>query len=354
MKGARLRFIATRYPHWGNHAGIGQFTKHLDRQRYRVDYHLVADNDSQLPLPGARLRERLRDRVQQSGMAWYKLSDLAAELRALGASLAGRAQLVHFLDGEHGAQFLPQWLAAMPGRDPPLVASYHQPAQLLPTLVDPKVLTLLDAVVLVAPSQRGFFEAFMPAEKIVTILHGIDTDYYRPGALPDDGIFRCVTAGHWLRDWGAMKRAAKALREHSDIEFHVVTNRVTGLEGLPNVRIHNGLTDGELLTLYQRCDLGLLPLTDSTANNSLLEFIACGLPLLSTDLEAVRAYVGDDEAVLLSPGEGAGFAQAILDLRDDLELCAGMGRAARRRAEQLAWPNIAAEYAQLYSRLLTE
>jgi hypothetical protein len=43
-------------------------------------------------------------------MAWYKLSDLAAELRALGRCGTGDAEVVHFLDGEHGAQFLPMLL----------------------------------------------------------------------------------------------------------------------------------------------------------------------------------------------------------------------------------------------------
>jgi hypothetical protein len=55
-----VRFLATRYPHWGGHAGIGQFTRHL--ADFTVDYHLVNDDDSQLPLPFPAWRDRLRRR----------------------------------------------------------------------------------------------------------------------------------------------------------------------------------------------------------------------------------------------------------------------------------------------------
>lgn len=349
----RLRLVGTRYPHWGAHAGVGQFSRFLGPHGFRVDHRLTPDDDSALPLPGAARRDQLRRRVQQGGMAWYKLSDLAAEMRALAAAAAGRADLVHFLDGEHGAQFLPRWLDRLPGRrgrQVPVVASYHQPPALLPGLVDPAVLSRLDAVVLVSPTQAPFFEAHLPPARVVTILHGIDTEFFAPGLAPDDGVLRCVTAGHWLRDWPAMRRAAEGLAGKR-VEMHVVTGGATGLEDLPHVHHHKGLSDEALLALYQRCDLGLLPLIDSTANNSLLEMIACGLPLVTTGLASVRAYVDEAAAVLLPEGN-EGAAEAVLALRDDPAHRARMGRAARIRAELLALPGVAAAYAALYHEVL--
>lgn len=346
----RLQFLATRYPHWGAHSGIGQFTRHLG-SRFSVDFQLVSDDDSGLPLPYPSWRDRLRVRIQRSGMVWYKLSDLAAEMRTLVRCLLGQAHLVHFLDGEHGVQFLPRWLDFVPGRRPPVIASYHQPAEMLPDLIDPAVIRRLDAVVLVSPAQVAAFASLLPPDRIVTILHGIDCDFFSPGPPPGDGIFRCVTAGHWLRDWTAMRHAAMALKDRRDIEFHVVTSRETGLEGLPNVHFHKGLSDEDLVALYRRADLALLPLENSTANNTLLETIACGLPLLSTDIASVRAYVGAAEAVLLPP-DSTRFGAAIEELARDPARRIRMGHAARARAETLAWPQIASQYAALYDRLL--
>lgn len=42
--------------------------------------------------------------------------------------------------------------------------------------------------------------------------------------------------------------------------------------------------------MYQESDL-LVVLLDSTANNSLLEAMACGMPMVTTDLQGVRDYV---------------------------------------------------------------
>jgi len=354
-KRSTIRFHATRYPHWGQYAGIGQFTRHLDADQFRVDYHLANDDDSGLPLPGKARRARVRERVQRSGMAWYKLSDLAAEMRAFAACAFGRADIVHFLDGEHGVQFLPGWLDRWAMDDIPVVASYHQPPDLLPDLVDPRVVAQLDAVVLVSPSQEAFFNDLLPPDKVVTILHGIDTDFFRPVAAPAPRPFRCITAGHWLRDWQAIKAAAESLRSDPSIEFHVVTGGDTGLQGLPNVVQHSGLSDAELVALYQSCHLGFLPLIDSTANNSLLEMIACGLPLLSTDILSVRAYAGDMRGViLLPPGERHGHADVVRQLAGDEGRRLMLAKGARERALELSWRHIAPHYGALYTRLLQE
>lgn len=347
----RLRLESTRYPHWGRYSGIGQFACRLDPVHFCVERHAASDSDDDLLLPVPPLRRALRERVQRGGMRWYKLSDLAAELRALGACVTGRADIVHFLDGEHGGQFLPQWLGRK--RRVKLVASYHQPSDLLPELVPAAVASRFDRVVVVSPAQRSFFEAFMPAERIVTILHGIDTGFFTPDPAPHrDGVFRCVTVGHWLRDWRTICAVVERLRDRSDIEFNIVTSRQTGLEALPNVRFYRDVSDEELRRIYQRADALFLPLTESTANNSLLEGIACGVPVVATDLPSVRAYVYEACAILPPAGDIEAFIAAIETLKGAPEIRTQLGTAARRRAEELCWNNVAKEYAALYMGLL--
>jgi glycosyltransferase involved in cell wall biosynthesis len=75
------------------------------------------------------------------------------------------------------------------------------------------------------------------------------------------------------------------------VRFDVVTGADTGLSRFDNVHTHRGIDDDTLAELYRNADVLLLPLTDSTANNALLEGMASGLPLVATDLPAVRAYL---------------------------------------------------------------
>ncbi len=347
-----MRAQLTRYGHWAQHSGIAQYIRHLDPKRFRADCRYASDSDADLPLPGEDRRRRLREKVQSNGMAWYKLSDLAGEMRAFAASAVGRADIVHFLDAEHGGQFLPQWFDRFPVRRAKLAVSYHQPPELLPELVNGEVAARFDRVVVVSPTQRAYFEQFMPAEKVVTILHGIDTDFYKPASSTPDGIFRCVSAGHWLRDWPMVRAVAERLTSQPNVEFHIVTNRETGLEHLSNVRFHRNVPDEELRKVYQSGDVLLLPLTGSTANNSLLEGMACGLPVVSTNLSSVRTYVGKDAALLKESADVEGFVDAVGTLRADRALREQLAQGARARAEELSWQRITREYEALYEDML--
>ena len=355
----RARLVYTHYPHMGAHAGMRQLARALDPAAVAVRARRVQDGDDDFPLRHPAVRARLGRLVRRGGMAWYKLSDLAAELRELPTCLAGAVDVVHFLDGEHGAQFLPAALRL--ARRAPVgrlrrartVATFHQPPELLDDLLDRAVVARLDAVTVVAPTQAAWFRALLPADRVEVLLHGVDDAFFRPAARrdgDDDGRpLRCITVGHWLRDWSAVRRVAERL---PDVAFDVVTGRPTGLEALGNVTHHHGVTDERLRELYQRADVLFLPLTASTANNTLLEGMACGLPVVSTDLDAVRAYVGDGAGVLVRDNDADALAGALVVRRDDPARRLAEGRRARARAEALSWRASAPAYERLYRRIL--
>lgn len=352
MTPIRVRAFYTRYPHWGAHSGFQQVCRYLDPQRIDVLLQAVSDSDEDWPIPRNPINGWLRRRVARRGMAWYKLSDLAAEVGVLPAALTNAVDVVHFLDAEHTAQYLPRWLKRWRRSRVKTVGTFHQPPELLPGLVHPEVVAHLDHVVVVSPSQQAYFRAFLPVERVQTILHGVDAEFFRPaGERAADGTFRCITVGHWMRDWHAIRAVVERLAPSRSLEFHIVTNRITGLEGLPNVRRHENLDDAGLRRLYQQSDALFLPLENATANNSLLEGIGCGLPVVSTRIESVIAYVGEDAALLVEANEPQALADAIQRLRDDPGLRARMGAAARARAEQLAWPRMAVEFERSYEAL---
>lgn len=347
-----IHLIRTHYPHWGAFSGIHQFARFIDRDRYKMVMRLVSDSDEDFPVRNETVRSALRYAVQRRGMGWYKLSDLVAEFDAFRQSRRSEADIVHYLDGEHSAQFLPGVLKMFRRDGPKLVGTYHQPPDLLESLTIKDVISRLDCVTVQCPEQAAYFKEFLPADKVRLILHGIDIDFFRPGDGPrEKGKFRCITVGHHLRDFNVLREVAENLSCLAEIEFHVVSSRATELAGLGNVTIHSGIDDTALLELYQGADALFLPLVQSTANNSLLEAIACGLPVVSTDLPSVKAYLPGKEAVLIKDNDPEHFTEAILHLvrnRDDRIV---MGKEARKRAEELDWRKIAPEYETIYSGL---
>lgn len=357
----RARLLYTRYPHFGAHTGFIQLARHLDPARIDAAAVPVSDGDDDFPIRSTRVRDRLRDRIRRGGVAWYKLSDLWAEARTLGACAARELDVVHFLDGEHGPQFLPKLLR----RARPLVgrahtvATFHQPPEMLDQLLDRHVVADLDFVTVVSPTQAEWFRTILPDERVEVVLHGVDADYFTPAAgrecepAEPDAPFRCITVGHWLRDWSTLRAVAERLAGERGIEFHVVTSRPTGLDGLPNVHHHQGLSDDALRDMYRSADVAFLPLTGATANNTLLESLACGLPVLSTALPSVRAYVPDGEAVLVDDNDPDAFVDALRALRDDRDALRARARAARARAEVLSWKRISGRFLSIYERFRT-
>jgi len=346
----RARLEHTLYGHWGGRSGYPRFADHLDRAAIVATLHGAADSHEQCPRWLNPFRSPAIRALKRRRMKWYKLSDLNAEIEALGDCLRGRVDIVHFLDGEHGGQFLPRWLqlARSPVRT---VATFHQPPDLLDDLLDPAVVVRFDHIVLMSPSQLPYFLGRLPPERVSVILHGVDTDFFRPepAKRERDGPLRAITVGHWLRDWSLFRAAAERLPE---IEFHAVTARETGADELPNVVRHTGLSDEALAELYRATDIAFLPLTDSTANNGLLEGIASGLPTIATDLIATRSYLPGGEAVLIPRGDADATVAALTALADDPDRRRTMGALARQRAEELSWPRVADRYRSLYERLM--
>ncbi|MFT5502246.1 MAG: glycosyltransferase involved in cell wall biosynthesis [Woeseiaceae bacterium] len=334
----RIRLLQTIYPHWGAHTGIHQFVQHLDKQQFRTDTRRHADGNS--------------DRQWPNGNKWYGRSDFAAEMKSIPGCMFNSTQILHYLDGEHTVHYLPAWLRKFRFSRARTVATFHQPARMLEKLVNPEVIENLHHVNLVSPCQLDFFRQFLPADRITVILHGIDTAFFKPAPrVRSTDVFRVVTVGHWLRDWTAIDKVAMKLRDEADVEFHVVTNRDTQMQASKNVTYHRNISDQGLRSLYQQCDVLFLPLTHSTANNSILEGIACGLPVISTSMESVNTYLPNNEALLFEDNPPDQLADAILYLKDRPEIRAKMGRQARQRAEELSWQNIAREFESLYTGL---
>ena len=342
----RIRFEHTRYPQFGGHSGYAQFVRWLDPERFRTVLHGASDSDADLPSWLRCLKGPLKRFIARGGMPWYKLSDFNAELLAFAGCLGRRFDVIHFLDGEHSGLFLPRLLRLVGPSTLRTVVTFHQPPEVAGDILNRELLQWFDQVVVVSPSQLAFFRQYVAEDRLHVILHGIDADFFQPATTPNQThVIRCITAGHWLRNWSIFTEVARAM---GDVAFDVVTGSRVDLGGLANVRIHSGLDDAALAELYRSADILFLPLKQTTANNALLEGIAIGLPVVATDLESTRAYLPSGEGILVADKRVDGFIETLRRLQQNIELRLEMGRRARVRAEELAWPRLVSRYEALY------
>ena len=282
--------------------------------------------------------------VRRAGLRWYGPEAFLTELWAAATTLRGG--VVHFLHGENAYRFA----ASVPGSRR-LVATFHLPSSVFGDYVRPMGhLERLDAIVFVAGHQREILNrlAFRPASFVVP--HGIDIEFYvPPSRLSADPT--CLFVGQWLRDFATLEAVvADVRRAIPQVCFRLVLPASLAVcwRDQPGVDVLTGLDDRALRRCYQEAALLVMPLRDCTANNAVLEAMACGLPIVTTDVGGIRDYVDEGCARLLPPGKPAAMAEAVLELLGDPKRRAAMSRTGRTRAESFAWPLVAKQIAAVY------
>lgn len=251
-------------------------------------------------------------------------SGLEAELAALPWVATGRGRICHFIYGEDTFLFTPLWKRSANR----CVATLHYPPRVLAQRVNPGSLKALDAIVIVGENQREWLEGFIAPEKIHFCPHHVDTAFFRPAstALPPSApgaSDHLVCVGHLYRDYDCLLDVLRLLRStyRRDVRLDLIGPPKDSRHPLmtePGVQVLRGISDEELLNTYHRARVGVLPLTDSTANNALIEMMASGLAVVSTDVGGVRSYASGKGARLVGVGDSAAMAASVdALLRDD-------------------------------------
>ena len=106
----------------------------------------------------------------------------------------------------------------------------------------------------------------------------------------------------------------------------------------------------EIISLYQSADGLLNPATVDNMPNSLLEALACGVPVISSDVGGVPYIVSHEHtALLVPPGDARQMADAIIRLSSDPELRQALTSAGLAEVRQYAWPEVRSQWLDLYN-----
>jgi glycosyltransferase involved in cell wall biosynthesis len=116
-----------------------------------------------------------------------------------------------------------------------------------------------------------------------------------------------------------------------------------------------GMTQ-EVPTYLQHADIFVLPSRAEGNSNALLEAMACGLPVVVSDIPANTAVVEHGRCGLtFRAGDPESLTQAVRQLLDQAELRAALGMAARQLVEsQYRLQSVADSYISLYESLLPD
>ena len=102
-----------------------------------------------------------------------------------------------------------------------------------------------------------------------------------------------------------------------------------------NVKVFRDVSLEQLRDLYRASSLFVLPSNEEGLGIVILEAMACGLPVVSTDCGGPATAIVPDETGLLTPvGDAEALAGAMCALLEDPAQRTRMGAAGRRRVEE--------------------
>ena len=123
------------------------------------------------------------------------------------------------------------------------------------------------------------------------------------------------------------------------------------------VELPGRVPDETVTAVLSTADIGLCPdprnpLNDKSTMNKTMEYMAFGLPVVAFDLHETRVSAGP-AAMYVEPNLVDRYAEAIMELIDDPDRRAEMGRLGRQRVESsLAWTHQRRAYVSVFDRLL--
>ena len=205
-------------------------------------------------------------------------------------------------------------------------------------------------------------------QRVAVIPPGVDPTVFHPPEDPDRAArpgFTVLCAGRMqpLKGQQVLVRALGILRrEHPETPVRVVLAGVGSpafLAELHATAAEEGVADAvefigslprrQLARLMGDVDAVAVPSSSETFGLVAVEAQACGTPVMATDVDGLRFAVRHGETGWLVPGrDPAQWANAMHRAARDPGAWRAMSHAARLRADELTWDDVAAHHADVY------
>ena len=215
-------------------------------------------------------------------------------------------------------------------------------------------------------------------QKVQELPNGVDAERFRPGL--DSSAWRAryglrtaervvlfvgaLDRAHYFKGVPVLLQALASLKGENtrlllvgEGDLRASYEQQAHLLGLSDrVRFCGRVSDRDLPAHYALCDLLVLPSTTlgEAFGVVLLEAMACGKPVVASNLPGVRSVVSDgQDGLLVRPRDVPDLATKMQMLLDDAPRCQEMGKLGRAKVEaRYNWPVIIPRLLQVYEEVL--
>ncbi|ODS35025.1 hypothetical protein BEH94_03725 [Candidatus Altiarchaeales archaeon WOR_SM1_SCG] len=201
-----------------------------------------------------------------------------------------------------------------------------------------------------------------PEQDIKIIYNGIDINEFKPAGKNDDTIkILCVSRlikrkgiEYLIKSVPLILNKTKCFKitivGEGNME-HELKNLANKLDVSKYIEFRGYVKHNKLPSIYSDSNIFVLPSLNEGMSNTVLEAMASGLPIITTDTGGTRELIKDN-GIIVPMGDSEAIADAIIRLINDSKLREGMGEKSREIAENMSWKNVAEEYLKIYEKVI--
>jgi glycosyltransferase involved in cell wall biosynthesis len=223
------------------------------------------------------------------------------------------------------------------------------------TLLQKVVFKKVKYVIAVSTNLKEILEEKYHVQNVIYIPHGVDTQHFYPEPQNDEKKERLLNERFEFISLTTGIVGTKTLFIFKMAEqFSNVLFVVLGKEYYPhppNVKFLSGISENKLKNLYNLADIFLKPLEFATANNSILEAMSMGKPIITDAIPGVFDYLDNDCAFLVENKRD--YPEIISQVLENEKERRLKGNKAREKAEkEFDWRVIAEKTIEVYKKVI--
>jgi glycosyltransferase involved in cell wall biosynthesis len=196
-----------------------------------------------------------------------------------------------------------------------------------------------------------------PGQKIGVIYNGVDiNEFEKDKGNKNDNNINIISIGRLIprKGYGYLIEALSGLEGFS-LKLIGEGNSFEELQELAkkkNVNVDfSGRVEHEKIYQYlNQADLFVLPSLNEGMSNSMLEAMACRLPVIGTDVGGSKELI-DGNGFIVEKANSAELRKALLSYKRDKTLIKKHGDKSKKLAEKLAWENVVRDYFTIYNKI---
>lgn len=156
----------------------------------------------------------------------------------------------------------------------------------------------------------------------------------------------------WFNDRKGSKRVAQAISECNDSDIKsVFLGSGTEVPDCPGILFKGKVAHHDVPRYLNAADVFVLPTLNEGCCNAVVEAMACGLPIVSSNRPFNWDILNEDNSIMIEPTDINAIGQAIIQLKDNSELRQRMAEAALSSVDQLHIENRASRIIQFFKNI---